>query len=74
VQTFLPDDVCERNACPLDAERLGKQPVEAIQVVRAITVPGYEWASHSAALSGGASIRVSGCVTPPPADHPASVS
>jgi hypothetical protein len=50
VQTFLPYADFERSARVLDAKRLGKQRVEVIQVVRALTVPGYAWASHPAAL------------------------
>jgi hypothetical protein len=50
VQTFLPYADFERSARALDAKRLGKQRVETIQVVRALTVPGYGWASHPAVL------------------------
>jgi hypothetical protein len=50
VQTFLPYADFERSARALDAKRLGKQRVEAIQVVRALTVAGYGWANHPAAL------------------------
>jgi hypothetical protein len=50
VQTFLPYADFERSARVLDAKRLGKQRVETIQVVRALTVPGYAWAHHPAAL------------------------
>jgi hypothetical protein len=50
MQTFLPYADFERSARVLDAKRLGKQRVEVIQVVRALTVPGYAWASHPAAL------------------------
>ncbi|MBA8793015.1 hypothetical protein FHX74_000609 [Friedmanniella endophytica] len=34
----------------LDVKRLGKQRVEVIQIVRALTVPGYAWANHPAVL------------------------
>ncbi|WP_199904907.1 MSMEG_6728 family protein [Nocardioides sediminis] len=50
MQTFLPYADFERSARALDTKRLGKQRVEAIQVVRALTVPGYGWANHPAAL------------------------
>jgi hypothetical protein len=50
VQTFLPYADFERSARALDQKRLGKQRVEAIQVVRALTVPGYGWANHPVAL------------------------
>jgi hypothetical protein len=50
VQTFLPFADFERSARALDARRLGKQRVETIQVVRALTRPGYGWANHPAVL------------------------
>jgi hypothetical protein len=50
MQTFLPYSDFEASARALDLKRLGKQRVEAIQVVRALTVPGYGWRHHPAAL------------------------
>jgi hypothetical protein len=50
VQTFLPFADFERSARSLDVKRLGKQRVETIQVVRALTRPGYGWANHPAVL------------------------
>jgi len=50
MQTFVPFSDFEASARALDDRRLGKQRVETIQVVRAITVPGYGWANHPAAL------------------------
>ena len=50
VQTFLPYADFEQSARALDAKRLGKQRVEVIQVVRALTRPGYGWANHPAVL------------------------
>lgn len=50
MQTFLPYPDFERSARALDAKRLGKQRVETIQVVRALTRPGYGWANHPATL------------------------
>jgi hypothetical protein len=50
MQTFLPYPDFERSARALDAKRLGKQRVETIQVVRALTTPGYGWANHPAVL------------------------
>jgi hypothetical protein len=49
VQTFLPYPEFDRTARVLDQRRLGKQRVEAIQVVRALTVSGYGWRHHPAA-------------------------
>lgn len=50
MQTFLPYPDFERSALVLDPKRLGKQRVETIQVVRALTRPGYGWANHPAVL------------------------
>jgi hypothetical protein len=50
VQTFLPYADFDRSARVLDLKRLGKQRVEVIQIVRALTVPGYAWKTHPAVL------------------------
>jgi hypothetical protein len=50
VQTFLPYRDFEASARALDPKRLGKQRVEVIQIVRALTVPGYAWKQHPAVL------------------------
>ncbi len=50
MQTFLPFPDFVESARALDDKRLGKQRVEALQVVRALTVPGYGWANHPAVL------------------------
>ncbi len=50
MQTFLPYADFERSARTLDRKRLGKQRVETIQVVRALTRPGYGWGNHPAVL------------------------
>ncbi|MCD9199718.1 MSMEG_6728 family protein [Aeromicrobium wangtongii] len=50
MQTFLPFPDFAATAAVLDRARLGKQRVETIQVVRAITVPDYGWRHHPAAL------------------------
>ncbi|MDQ4038968.1 MAG: MSMEG_6728 family protein [Actinomycetota bacterium] len=50
MQTFLPYADFEQSARVLDPKRLGKQRVEVIQVVRALTWPGYGWAHHPAVL------------------------
>src|SRR4051794_19519850 len=50
MQTFLPYPDFERTARVLDNKRLGKQRVETIQVLRALTRPGYGWANHPAVL------------------------
>jgi Pyrimidine dimer DNA glycosylase len=49
MQTFLPYADFDRTARVLDVRRLGKQRVETIQVLRALTVPGYGWRHHPAA-------------------------
>src|SRR5947208_1979490 len=54
MQTFLPYADFERSARVLDRKRLGKQRVETIQVVRALTRPGYGWAVRSPAVLAAA--------------------
>jgi Pyrimidine dimer DNA glycosylase len=49
MQTFLPYADFAQTAAVLDARRLGKQRVESIQVLRALTVSGYGWRHHPAA-------------------------
>ncbi|MBC6445689.1 MSMEG_6728 family protein [Actinokineospora xionganensis] len=49
MQTFLPYPDFAATARVLDARRLGKQRVETIQVLRALTVEGYGWRHHPAA-------------------------
>lgn len=48
VQTFLPYPDFEASARALDDRRLGKQRVEALQVLRGLTVPNYGWRHHPA--------------------------
>jgi hypothetical protein len=48
VQTFLPYPSFEASARSLDVRRLGKQRVEALQVLNALTVPGHGWRHHPA--------------------------
>ena len=48
MQTFLPYPDFEASARVLDDRRLGKQRVEALQIVRGLTVPGYGWRHHPA--------------------------
>ncbi len=50
MQTFLPYADFQRSARVLDPRRLGKQRVEVIQIVRALTTAGYGWAHHPAVL------------------------
>ena len=50
MQTFVPYPDFEQSARVLDHKRLGKQRVEVIQIVRALTRPGYGWANHPAVL------------------------
>jgi hypothetical protein len=49
MQTFLPYPDFEQAARVLDLKRLGKQRVEVIQVVRALTLPDYGWRHHPVA-------------------------
>ncbi|MFV2099582.1 MSMEG_6728 family protein [Micromonospora sp. LOL_024] len=48
MQTFLPYPDFLASADVLDQRRLGKQRVEAIQVLRGLTRPGYGWRNHPA--------------------------
>lgn len=48
MQTFVPDPDFERSAHLLDDRRLGKQRVETLQVLRALTLPDYGWQRHPA--------------------------
>ncbi|KAA0938741.1 MULTISPECIES: MSMEG_6728 family protein [Streptomyces] len=48
MQTFLPYADFTRSAAVLDRARLGKQRVEALQVLRGLIVPGYGWRNHPA--------------------------
>jgi hypothetical protein len=48
MQTFLPYPDFADSARVLDNARLGKQRVEALQVVRALTWPKYGWKHHPA--------------------------
>ena len=50
LQTFLPYPEFASSARALDPRRLGKQRVEALQVLRALTTPGYGWRHHPAVL------------------------
>ena len=50
MQTFTPYADFDASVQALDQKRLGKQRVEVIQIVRALTVPGYAWRSHPAVL------------------------
>ncbi|MEV7617659.1 MSMEG_6728 family protein [Streptomyces sp. NPDC089799] len=48
MQTFLPFPSFADSAAVLDPKRLGKQRVEALQVLRGLTVPTYGWRRHPA--------------------------
>ncbi|MET8752693.1 MSMEG_6728 family protein [Streptomyces sp. NPDC004667] len=48
MQTFLPYPSFDASAAVLDVRRLGKQRVEAVQVLRGLVVPGYGWRRHPA--------------------------
>ncbi|MFI9821439.1 MSMEG_6728 family protein [Streptomyces sp. NPDC052013] len=48
MQTFLPYPGFAESALVLDRRRLGKQRVEALQVLRGLIVPGYGWRRHPA--------------------------
>ncbi|MFD9469898.1 MSMEG_6728 family protein [Streptomyces goshikiensis] len=48
MQTFLPFPSFHASAAVLDVRRLGKQRVEAVQVLRGLVLPGYGWRRHPA--------------------------
>jgi hypothetical protein len=50
MQTFLPYADFERCAATLDSRRLGKQRVEAFQILRALRGEGRGWRNHPAVL------------------------
>jgi hypothetical protein len=53
VQTFLPHPDFQASARALDRRRLGRQRVEALQLLNALTVPGHGWRHHPAARMWG---------------------
>lgn len=48
MQTFLPYSDFAATAAVLDARRLGKQRVEVLQILRALTFDDYGWRTHPA--------------------------
>ena len=50
MQTFVPYPSFRRSARVLDDRRLGKQRVEALQIIRALTWESYGWKHHPAVL------------------------
>ncbi|SDE59840.1 MSMEG_6728 family protein [Auraticoccus monumenti] len=49
MQTFLPYPDFAASAATLDTKRLGKQRVETLQVMKALTVENYGWRHHPVA-------------------------
>lgn len=50
MQTFVPHPSFRESARALDTRRLGKQRVEALQILRALTREQYGWKHHPATL------------------------
>jgi hypothetical protein len=48
MQTFLPFPSFSDSARVLDSKRLGKQRVECLQILKALTLPSYGWQHHPA--------------------------
>lgn len=48
MQTFLPYADYAESARILDNKRLGKQRVECLQILKALTLPEYGWKNHPA--------------------------
>lgn len=57
MQTFVPCTTFSESASCLDYRRLGKQRVEALQILRSLTTPGYGWSSHPATKMWSANIN-----------------
>ncbi|MCU1404977.1 MAG: hypothetical protein JWQ43_1280 [Glaciihabitans sp.] len=49
MQTFLPYPDFAESVAVLDTPRLGKQRVETLQLLRAISIPSYGWQNHPVA-------------------------
>jgi hypothetical protein len=61
MQTFLPYADFERSTTVLDRRRLGKQRVEALQVIRGLVLPGYGWRHHPAVKMWSGWLEALGC-------------
>jgi hypothetical protein len=48
MQTFIPQSSFVKSAACLDMKRLGKQRVECLQILHALTNPDYGWQNHPA--------------------------
>lgn len=48
MQTFLPYEDFVESAKVLDRQRLGKQRVETLQIMKALHTPSYGWQNHPA--------------------------
>ena len=48
MQTFLPYPDFQKSAACLDNKRLGKQRVECLQILKALSDPSYGWQNHPA--------------------------
>ena len=48
MQTFLPYPDFQKSAACLDNKRLGKQRVECLQILKALSDPSYGWQKHPA--------------------------
>lgn len=48
MQTFLPYADFGKSAACLDNQRLGKQRVEVLQILKALSSPAYGWQNHPA--------------------------
>jgi hypothetical protein len=48
MQTFLPYKSFKKSAKALDNRRLGKQRVETLQILKALSIDSYGWKNHPA--------------------------
>lgn len=61
MQTFLPHPSFAQSAACLDNRRLGKQRVETLQILNALTVPSKGWKNHPATKMWSQSIPLLVC-------------
>ena len=57
MQTFLPSKSFKTSAQMLDNKRLGKQRVEVLQILKALTIEDYGWKNHPATKMWGGHIN-----------------
>ena len=69
MQSFLPIADFTETARILDPRRLGKQRVEALQILRGLIVPGYGWRHHPAVKKNPATNTTNSAACSKPSDN-----